>query len=77
MQNEYLEVMTLHIVRRICGDVGLNGFCTIMVDECIDVSNKEQFTICLRWMDEVLVDHEGALVLYIIINCLCVKGLHE
>ena len=69
MQNECLEYMALHIVRRICSDVGLNVFYTIMADECIDVSNKEQFTICLRWMDEDLVDHEDVLVLYIIINC--------
>ena len=69
MQNECVEVMALHIVRRICSDVGLIGFCTIMADECIDVSNNEQFKICLRWMDEDLVDHEDVLVLYVIINC--------
>ena len=35
-----------------------------MADECTDVSNKEQFTICLRWVDENLVDHEDVLGLY-------------
>ena len=35
-----------------------------MADECTDVSNKEQFTICLRWVDEELVDHEDVLGLY-------------
>ena len=35
-----------------------------MADECTDVSNKEQFTICLRWIDEELVDHEDVLGLY-------------
>ena len=64
MHNECLEVMALHIVRKICSDVALNGFYTIMADECTDVSNKEQFTICLRWMDENLVDHEDVLGLY-------------
>ena len=40
MQNECLEVMALHIVRKICSDVALNGFYTTMADECTDVSNK-------------------------------------
>ena len=35
-----------------------------MADECTDVSNKEQFTICLRWVDGNLVDHEDVLGLY-------------
>lgn len=56
--------MALHIVRKICRDVARNGFYTIMADECTNVSNKEQFTICLRWVDENLVDHEDVLRLY-------------
>ena len=28
------------------------------------MSNKEQFTICLRWVNEHLVDHEDVLRLY-------------
>ena len=64
IQNECLEVMALHIVRQICKDVAINGFYTIMADECTNVSNKEQFTICLRWVDGNLVDHEDVLGLY-------------
>ena len=64
IQNECLEVMALHIVRQICKDVAINGFYTIMADECTDVSNKEQFTICLRWVDGNLADHEDVLGLY-------------
>ena len=45
MQNECLEVMALYIVQKICSDLALNGFYTVMADECTDVSNKEQFTI--------------------------------
>jgi len=45
----------------LCRDVAHNGF---MADECTDVSNKEQFTMCLRWVDEYLVDHEDLLGLY-------------
>ena len=45
MQNECLEVMALYIVQKICSDLALNDFYTVMADECTDVSNKEQFTI--------------------------------
>ena len=45
-----------------------------MADECTDVSNKEQFTICIRWVDEKLVDHEDMIGMYnvdaIDANCL-------
>ena len=37
---------------------------TVMADECTDVSNKEQFTIILRWIDSDLNDHEDFIGLY-------------
>ena len=51
------------------------------------VSNKEQFTFCLRWVDENFVDHEDVLGLYnvatveadslvkVIVDVLCRAGL--
>ena len=45
-----------------------------MADECTDVANKEQFTICIRWVDDSLTDHEDVIGLYnvgtIDANCL-------
>ena len=35
-----------------------------MADECSDVANKEQFTICIRWVDQDLQDHEDFIGLY-------------
>ena len=35
-----------------------------MADECTDIANKEQFTICLRWIDDNLDDHEDFIGLY-------------
>ena len=35
-----------------------------MLDECTDVSNKEQFTICLRWVEENFVNHKDVVGLY-------------
>ena len=39
-----------------------------MADECTDTSNKEQFTICIRWVDKDLVDHESFIGLYQVDN---------
>ena len=64
IQNEFLEIMTLHILRQICSDIAKNGFLTIMADECTDVSNKEQFVICIRWVDDSLTAHEDVIGLY-------------
>ena len=33
-------------------------------DECTDVANKEQFAVCIRWVDETLTDHEDVIGLY-------------
>ena len=35
-----------------------------MEDECVDVSNREQLTICLPWVDDSLEVHEDFLCLY-------------
>ena len=35
-----------------------------MADECTDVTNKEQFTICIRWVGEDMQDHEDFVGLY-------------
>ena len=35
-----------------------------MADECTDVANKEQFVICIRWVDRTLTDHEDVVGLY-------------
>ena len=35
-----------------------------MADECTDIANKEQFTICMRWVDDSLGDHEDFIGLY-------------
>ena len=35
-----------------------------MAHECTDIVNKEQFTICLRWVGKCLEDHEDFIGLY-------------
>ena len=54
----------LHIFQQICSDIAQNDFFTIMADECTDVSNKEQFVISIRWVDNTLTAHEDVIGLY-------------
>ena len=35
-----------------------------MADECTDIDNKEQFTICIRWVSQDLQDYEDFIGLY-------------
>ena len=54
IQNEYLKLMALNI----------GVYFSIMADECTDISNKEKFTICLRWVGKDLKDNEDFIGLY-------------
>ena len=35
-----------------------------MYDECTVIANKEELTICLRWVDQNLHDHKNFIGLY-------------
>ena len=74
IQNECLQLMALNVLRQINHSIFNNGFFTIMADECTDVANREQFTICIRWIDDDLYDHEDFIGLFnvgtIDANCL-------
>ena len=41
-----------------------NVFFSIMADECTDIANKEQFAVCLRWVDESLTTHKDDIGVY-------------
>ena len=64
IQNELIQLMSLSILRSIASSVQGAYFFTLMADECVDVSNKEQLVICLRWVDCCLDVHEDFLGLY-------------
>ena len=73
--------MSLHILQQVGSSIRNNGAFTIMADECTDISNMEQFTVCIRWVDEMLIDHEDVIGLRYIetidANCLveAIKGV--
>ena len=64
IQNEILQLMSLSILRLIARNIQETDFFTVMADECADISNKEQLTICFRWVDSKLEVHEEFVGLY-------------
>ena len=64
IQNEVLKIMALQILGDVQKNVQAAGKYSILADECTDCSNKEQFTISLRYVDEKLEDHTDFIGLY-------------
>ena len=65
IQNECLQIMALSILRQVSASIIKNGFFSIMADEGTDVANKEQFVVCIWWVDhENLTDHEDTIGVY-------------
>ena len=63
-QNEMLMIMAHHVLQKIMLSIHSSPFLCLMVDEATDVSNKEQLTIIIRWVDEDLNVFEDFLGLY-------------
>ena len=59
--------MAHQVLRDIVKDVGFNFF-SLIADEYTDISNQEQLTLCLRWVDDHLEAHEDFLGFYNIPN---------
>ena len=51
MQNKFLEVMALSVLREVAGCINKSTFFCIMCDECTDASSREQMVICIRWIN--------------------------
>lgn len=63
IQNEILETMAHHVLRKIVSDIRGNFF-TVMVDETMDTSTKEQCVFVVRWVDSNLEPHEEFIGFY-------------
>lgn len=68
LQNEFLKVMSNDILRKQIKQIQQAQFFTIMADETVDSSNKEQLVICLRWVDVDFEPHEIFFGMYHIDN---------
>ena len=64
IQNECLQIMANKIIREVSRNIRESNCFTITADECSDIANKEQFTICIRWVDDDLQDNEDFIGLY-------------
>lgn len=64
VQNEILQLMSLSILRSIAKNVQDACYFTVMADESVDISNREQLVICFRWVDQELLVHEDFVGLY-------------
>ena len=47
IQNEILDLMAKSVLREIVDQIKQAGFYSLLADECTDIVNKEQLTICL------------------------------
>ena len=63
IQNELLKLMAHEIIRNMTKEMQ-DSFYAIICDEYTDISNKEQLTICLRWVDEIFNIKEDFLGFY-------------
>ena len=68
IQNECLQLLALTIQREILDNIQNAVFYTLMASEVTDCSNKEQFVICLRWVDNNLTAHEDFIGLHFVDN---------
>ena len=60
--------MSLTILQEISKNIQNSVYYTVMADEVTNSSNKEQFVVCLRWVDHDLVTHEELVGLYAVDN---------
>jgi len=67
IQNEILGIMSQSILRSLAADIRPHYF-SLVCDEYTDISNKEQLTFCVRWIDEKLDAHEDFLGFYNVPN---------
>lgn len=69
IQNEILRLMAHNVLRTISKCVHNNTYYALMADEVTDSSNREQFVICLRWVDrDSLVVNEDLIGFYQVDN---------
>ena len=56
--------MARRMLREISENIQNATFFTIMADKTVDISNKEQLVVCIRWIDENFAVHEDFIGMY-------------
>ena len=67
-QNELLTLMANEVLRKKLNQIKQSRFFSTICDEYTDVSNKEQLSFCVRWVDRNLCGNEDFLGYYEIPN---------
>ena len=63
VQNEIISIMANKAIRNLVADIR-GGFFALIAEECTYISDKEQLTICTRWIDKHLEVSEDFLVFF-------------
>lgn len=63
IQNELLKLMAHQIINGMTDEMK-DSFYAIICDEYTDISNKEQLTVCLRWVDDLFNVNEDFFGFY-------------
>ena len=64
IQNELLNITSRHVLLSKLEAIRKNNVFSIMADECTDTFNKEQFSFCIRTVDDNLEVKEDFLGYY-------------
>ena len=67
IQNEIIAIMVNHVIRDLVSEIR-GGFFSVICDEYTDISNKEQLTTCIQWVDKELEAHKDFLGFYNVPN---------
>ena len=68
MRNTVIGIMANTMLRNLVSSIQESPFYSIMADESVNKSNKEQLVTCIRWVDDNFDAHEEFLDLYEIPN---------
>ena len=63
-QNDLINIMSKQLLRKKLYDINRSRMFSLMCDEYTDVSNKQQLSMCVRWIDDSLNPHEDFLGFY-------------
>ena len=78
IQNELIKIMSVQILRKIAESIQQARYFALMADEVTDTSNKEQFVICFRWVDDdfevnedlIGLHHVASITSDVLVGCL-------
>ena len=78
IQNELIKIISEQILRKIAESIQQARYFALMADKVTDTSNKEQFVICFRWVDDdfevnedlIGLHHVASITSDVLVGCL-------